>query len=191
MSAPVEFFTLRLLPGEIHHLDTLRDLQITNVSYSDPENLKGKKRSVLRVHYAGNPIDLEDDEDEDDIEIEDDDQDEKEDEEDEEDDSAPPPVQEQKRTLGLIILRGETIISISVEAPPSESKRDVPPMAPGPGRGVPAGRGAAMGAVPMGRPPPFGPPPGFAGPPPMGPPPGFGGPPPMGPPPGFRPPGMP
>ena len=65
MSAPVEFFTLRLLPGEIHHLDTLRDLQITNVSYSDPENLKGKKRSVLRVHYAGNPIDLEDDEDED------------------------------------------------------------------------------------------------------------------------------
>ena len=114
-----------------------------------------------------------------------------EDEEDEEDDSAPPPVQEQKRTLGLIILRGETIISISVEAPPSESKRDVPVMAPGPGRGVPAGRGAAMGAVPMGRPPPFGPPPGFAGPPPMGPPPGFGGPPPMGPPPGFRPPGMP
>ena len=86
MSAPVEFFTLRLLPGEIHHLDTLRDLQITNVSYSDPENLKGKKRSVLRVHYAGNPIDLEDDEDEDDIEIEDDDQDEKEDDEDDEDD---------------------------------------------------------------------------------------------------------
>mgnify|MGYP001941125958 FL=1 len=86
MSAPVEFFTLRLLPGEIHHLDTLRDLQITNVSYSDPENLKGKKRSVLRVHYAGNPIDLEDDEDEDDIEIEDDDQDEKEDEEDEDED---------------------------------------------------------------------------------------------------------
>ena len=89
MSAPVEFFTLRLLPGEIYHLDTIRDLQITNVSYSEPENLKGKKRSVLRVHYAGNPIDLEDDED---IEIEDDDEDEREDEdeyedeEDEEDD---------------------------------------------------------------------------------------------------------
>ena len=49
MSAPVEFFTLRLLPGEIHHLDTLRDLQITNVSYSDPENLKGKKRSVSEM----------------------------------------------------------------------------------------------------------------------------------------------
>ena len=77
MSAPVEFFTLRLLPGEIYHLDTIRDLQITNVSYSEPENLKGKKRSVLRVHYAGNPIDLEDDED---VEIEDDDEDEREDE---------------------------------------------------------------------------------------------------------------
>ena len=83
MSAPVEFFTLRLLPGEIYHLDTIRDLQITNVSYSEPENLKGKKRSVLRVHYAGNPIDLEDDED---IEIEDDDEDEREDEDEEEDD---------------------------------------------------------------------------------------------------------
>lgn len=61
---------------------------------------------------------------------------------------------------------------------------------PGPGRGVPTGRGAAMGAVPMVRPP-FGPPPGFGGPPPMGPPPGFGGPPPgfARPPPGFRPPG--
>ena len=83
MSAPVEFFTLRLLPGEIYHLDTIRDLQITNVSYSEPENLKGKKRSVLRVHYAGNPIDLEDDED---VEIEDDDEDEREDDEDEDDD---------------------------------------------------------------------------------------------------------
>ena len=83
MSAPVEFFTLRLLPGEIYHLDTIRDLQITNVSYSEPENLKGKKRSVLRVHYAGNPIDLEDDED---VEIEDDDEDEREDDEDEEED---------------------------------------------------------------------------------------------------------
>lgn len=82
MSAPVEFFTLRLLPGEIYHLDTIRDLQITNVSYSEPENLKGKKRSVLRVHYAGNPIDLEDDED---IEIEDDDEDEREDEDEDED----------------------------------------------------------------------------------------------------------
>lgn len=83
MSAPVEFFTLRLLPGEIYHLDTIRDLQITNVSYSEPENLKGKKRSVLRVHYAGNPIDLEDDED---IEIEDDDEDEREDEDEDEED---------------------------------------------------------------------------------------------------------
>ena len=50
-AAPVEFFTLRLQPGEIYHLDTVRDLQITNVSYSNPEDLSGKKRSVLRVHY--------------------------------------------------------------------------------------------------------------------------------------------
>lgn len=47
------------------------------------------------------------------------------DEEEEDDDEPHPPVQEQKRTLGLIILRGETIISISVDAPP-ESKRDMP-----------------------------------------------------------------
>ena len=45
---------------------------------------------------------------------------------DEEEDEPLPPVQEQKRTLGLIILRGETIISISVDAPPPESKRDMP-----------------------------------------------------------------
>ena len=48
------------------------------------------------------------------------------DEEEEDDDEPHPPVQEQKRTLGLIILRGETIISISVDAPPPESKRDMP-----------------------------------------------------------------
>ena len=49
-----------------------------------------------------------------------------EEEEEEDDDEPHPPVQEQKRTLGLIILRGETIISISVDAPPPESKRDMP-----------------------------------------------------------------
>ncbi|KAL4402458.1 Small nuclear ribonucleoprotein-associated protein B [Malassezia pachydermatis] len=113
------------------------------------------------------------------------------DDDEDDEDEVPPPVQEQKRTLGLVILRGENVISISVEAPPPESKRDAASLAPGPGRGIPAGRGAAMGAMPMGRPPfgpppgmPSGPPPGFGGRPPMGPPPGFGGPPP-----GFRPPG--
>lgn len=95
-SAPVEFFTLKLIPGEIYHLDTIRDIQITNVSYSNPEQLSGKKRTVLRVHYAGSPADLDDDDeiDEDDIaeainqeeDDENDDEDEDEEEDDDEDD---------------------------------------------------------------------------------------------------------
>ena len=131
-----------------------------------------------------------------------------EDEEEEEDEPAPA-EQEQKRALGLIILRGENIISVSVEAPPAEPKRDAPTvrtpraacvtdrqMAPGPGHAAPTGRGAGLPPM-MGRPMPYGPPPG--GPPPgfparpFGPPPGFAGPPPGfgGPPPGFRPSGPP
>ncbi|EIN06177.1 Sm-like ribonucleo protein [Punctularia strigosozonata HHB-11173 SS5] len=103
------------------------------------------------------------------------------------------PVQEMKRSLGLVILRGETVVSLSVEGPPpvtDEDKKNVLPV--GPGRGAPAGRG--MGMMPpmappmMGRPPmPFGPPgmpgppPGFQGPPPgFQPPPGFPGAPPPG-----------
>ncbi|EJF64187.1 Sm-like ribonucleo protein [Dichomitus squalens LYAD-421 SS1] len=114
------------------------------------------------------------------------------------------PMQEMKRTLGLVILRGETVVSLSVEGPPpvtDDDKKNVLPF--GPGRGAPAGRG--MGLLPPGGPPgiarppmPFAPPgmpgapppgfrpPGFAGGPPgmpFPPPPGFGGPPP-----GFQPP---
>ncbi|KAL6300027.1 hypothetical protein BKA93DRAFT_819655 [Sparassis latifolia] len=110
------------------------------------------------------------------------------------------PMQEVKRTLGLVILRGETVVSLSVEGPPpvvDEDKKNAVPV--GPGRGMPAGRGMGM-LPPMGppslqRPPmsfgppgmPGGPPPGFrppgfpGGPPPgmpFPPPPGFGGPPP-------------
>jgi len=115
------------------------------------------------------------------------------------------PVQEMKRTLGLVILRGETVVSLSVEGPPpvvDEDKNNALPV--GPGRGMPAGRGMGM-MSPMGppslqRPPmPFGGPPGMQGPPPGFRPPGFpGGPPPGmpfapppgfgGPPPGFQPP---
>jgi small nuclear ribonucleoprotein B and B' len=124
--------------------------------------------------------------------------------------------QEQRRTLGLIILRGEGVVSITVESkPPAEDKKKA--AAGGPGVGVPGGRGlpvAPVGAAPAGLAGPArgvgGPgmaqmapqgrgisaPPqmGRGGPPPGGPPPGRGGPPPGmgGPPPGMGgpPPGM-
>ncbi|TFK82565.1 Sm-like ribonucleo protein [Polyporus arcularius HHB13444] len=117
------------------------------------------------------------------------------------------PMQEMKRTLGLVILRGETVVSLSVEGPPpvtDDDKKNALPL--GPGRGAPAGRGMGMfppgGPAGIARPPmPFAPPgmpgapgvpppgfrpPGFPGGPPgmpFPPPPGFGGPPP-----GFQPP---
>ncbi|KAI0047261.1 Sm-like ribonucleoprotein [Auriscalpium vulgare] len=114
-------------------------------------------------------------------------------------DAGPAPEQEMKRTLGLVILRGETVVSIAVEGPPPAQDEDKASALPvGPGRGMPAGRGMGMmppmGPPSLARPPmPFAPPgmpgapPGFR---PPGFPPGFGGPPPGfgGPPPGFQPP---
>ncbi|ESK87961.1 small nuclear ribonucleoprotein b and b [Moniliophthora roreri MCA 2997] len=114
-------------------------------------------------------------------------------------DESTPPEQEMKRTLGLVILRGETVVSLSVEGPPpvvDDDKKNVLPI--GPGRGMPAGRG--MGMMPPGGVPPAGQPgmpfpPGMPGPPPgfrpPGFPPGMPFPPPpgfSGPPPGFQPP---
>lgn len=108
---------------------------------------------------------------------------------------GPAPEQEIKRTLGLVILRGETVVSLSVEGPPpvqDDEKKNA--MFPGPGRGMPAGRGIGLaGMVPpalAGRPMPYGgPPPGMPGMPPPGfrppGPPGFPGAPPFGAPPGF------
>ena len=115
--------------------------------------------------------------------------------------------QELKRTLGLIILRGETVVSISVEGPPpaGDDDKNKSTLPPGPGRGMPAGRGMGMmppGGMPppamSGRPMPFGAPPGMPpgmpgfgrGMAPPGFPPGMPFPPPgfSGPPPGFQPP---
>ncbi|KAF7906560.1 hypothetical protein BTUL_0061g00280 [Botrytis tulipae] len=121
--------------------------------------------------------------------------------------TAPPLVEtEEKRTLGLTIIRGTHVISLSVESPPPADPSSrlgasvpggaVPSAAmaagtgiarPAAGRGGLAGPAVGIGGFPgMPAPPPFGrgaPPPGFGG---GFPPPGFPGPP--GPPGGFAPP---
>jgi small nuclear ribonucleoprotein (snRNP)-like protein len=60
--------------------------------------------------------------------------------------------QEQRRTLGFVILRGESVVSLTVESkPPAEDKKKV--ATAGPGVGVPGGRGlpvAPMGQAPAG-----------------------------------------
>mmetsp|Transcript_50520 Transcript_50520/g.117949 ORF Transcript_50520/g.117949 Transcript_50520/m.117949 type:complete len:195 (-) Transcript_50520:103-687(-) len=54
---------------------------------------------------------------------------------------------EVKRTLGFVVLRGETIVSLMAEAPPPTGPKKTEIQA-GPGRGQVAGRG--MSAAPMG-----------------------------------------
>jgi small nuclear ribonucleoprotein B and B' len=51
---------------------------------------------------------------------------------------------QEKRTLGLIILRGETVVSIAVEGPPPSSTSRLTPGGPGVAKG--AGRGTATSA---------------------------------------------
>ena len=105
---------------------------------------------------------------------------------------------EEKRVLGLIILRGDAVVSLSIEGPPPpDTSEKLTPGGPGSGKavgrglpvpattGAPLGLGAAppgMMAAPRGMMPPARGPPGFGAPPappgmPMGAPMGMAGPP--------------
>ena len=63
---------------------------------------------------------------------------------------------EEKRILGFILLRGEHVVSLSVEGPPPQeddrampTQAAIPTAVPGVGMGRPVGRGLPIPAVPM------------------------------------------
>eukprot|EP00397_Hematodinium_sp_SG-2012_P057639 GEMP01072263.1.p2 GENE.GEMP01072263.1~~GEMP01072263.1.p2 ORF type:complete len:181 (+),score=36.64 GEMP01072263.1:53-544(+) len=51
---------------------------------------------------------------------------------------------EVKRNMGLIVLRGEHVVSMTAEAPPAQAAKKAE-LAPGPGKGQVAGRGMGAG----------------------------------------------
>jgi len=58
---------------------------------------------------------------------------------------------EEKRPLGLVLVRGECVVSLSVEGPPptEDTRMKDAQASAGPGRGMPAGRGISVPPIPQ------------------------------------------